>query len=191
MLACVFMLSNYNTIYDPYINNGPIAYGTLIPYHLNHHKCQNMIGRAAAAINVFIVLAALSVLAARAAPVHSDVNQLSQSFRTSVAHSIRDNVARQQLAHIDDSTADVALPSAPVVALPIPSSAIVPAIRAPEPSPAQLSDDILSANVPVDAVRTAEQSTIEAEQAKNAHYSFDTSVKDTINDHSQTRQETR
>lgn len=157
-------------------------------YHLNHHKCQNMIGTAAA-INVFIVLAALSVLATRAAPVHSDVNQLSQSFRTSVAQAIRDNVARQQLAHIDDSTADVALPSPPV-ALPIPS-VIVPAIRAPEPSPAQLSDDILSANVPVDAVRTSEQSAIEAEQAKNAHYSFDTSVKDTINDHSQTRQETR
>lgn len=30
-----------------------------------------------------------------------------------------------------------------------------------------------------------------AEQAKNAHYSFDSSIQDTINDHAHTRQETR
>lgn len=32
---------------------------------------------------------------------------------------------------------------------------------------------------------------IRDDQAKNAHYSFDSSVQDTINDHAHTRQETR
>lgn len=142
-----------------------------------------MIGKA---INLFVILAVLGSQTARAAPIDRHVDQLSQSFRSSVAQAIRENVVRQQLATPQ-------LPASPTV------TTIVPAIRAPveavavlEPATTQLSNEIINANISVDVVAAAaEQSAIEAEQAKNAHYSFDTSVTDTINDHSQTRQETR
>lgn len=142
-----------------------------------------MIGRA---INLFAILAVLSSQAARAAPIDSHVEQLSQNFRSSVAQAIRDNVARQQLTSSD--SANYNYKTAPqLTALPT-AAAIVPAIHAPQPAD---SNEIIHANISADAVAADAQSAIEAEQAKNAHYSFDTSVKDTINDHSQTRQETR
>lgn len=43
----------------------------------------------------------------------------------------------------------------------------------------------------VDQVEDISEQEILNEQAKNAHYSFDSSVQDTINDHAHTRQETR
>lgn len=81
---------------------------------------------------------------------------------------------------------------APIAHIPLPVLRSKPAARQPERS---FVSDVNEHNQIIpnkNDINSDDISSIEAdEQAKNAHYSFDSSVQDTINGHSHTRQETR
>lgn len=183
---------------------------------LPQHSLTVMSGPAAATFAVIALLFGVAV----AGPIVGTADQLSHTFRQSVAQAVRDNVARQQLsvAAASASAAPVAAANSPInfplgrsrpaaPALPIlPVLPVLPAVSAvPVVAPAPLTPPAIAVAAPTDAdtysneiaVDFPAEATADAaddnakEQAKNAHYSFDTSVMDTINGHSHTRQETR
>lgn len=78
----------------------------------------------------------------------------------------------------------------PIVHIPLPVIRSQPPQRHPEriTFPTETVDNRITIDdVPLKKVLKQDAD----DQAKNAHYSFDSSVQDTINDHSHTRQETR
>lgn len=81
---------------------------------------------------------------------------------------------------------------APIAHIPMPVLRSKPTVRQPERSFVSDVNDHNQIIPDKNDINSDDISSIEAdEQAKNAHYSFDSSVQDTINGHSHTRQETR
>lgn len=159
------------------------------------------------------VIGTLQAIAASPIVSADAADQLSLTFRNSVAQAIRDNLERQQLnsyantqsiqfvgprSNGNNHHAAPELPALPSLhtALPaaatvvnVPTAAIVATVAPVHYTPElPTQDNEIDPNIPADVAAVLAN---EEEQAKNAHYSFDSSVKDTINGHSHTRQETR
>lgn len=109
--------------------------------------------------------------------------------------------ARSNLNAIGAAAAAPALPNLPALptlrspARPTQAAAVTPAVWSNVPEAPVLPQHNDINNVDNDYAVAAEDiatlAAMEQEQSKNAHYSFDSSVQDTINGHSHTRQETR
>lgn len=105
----------------------------------------------------------------------SNSEEVSRNFRDSVAKAIRQNVNKQKPTFNNFETHEENIPVQRQRFASIPTTPIV----APEHEIKQFNRNLDS------------EEEIQNQENKNAHYSFASSVQDSINDHSITRQETR